>query len=160
MFGRTNIRPVKNGLYCCYMCGNCEFKCRLKGIKGIWSEDANWPENVENVQTHLSAGFLWIFHHYPYTKNTILLLIWASQGTTILVHSLPMKIAQEPCESRGGRPGLYVPNKPLVSVDVKQHWTKPMKSISLKGWLVVYFIPFPPLNTGLVYDVTDTKCWA
>ena len=32
--------------------------------------------------------------------------------------------AQELCESRGGRPGLPVPNKPTVSVDVKQHWTK------------------------------------
>ena len=25
------------------------------------------------------------------------------------------------CESRGGRPGLPVPNKPTVSVDVKQN---------------------------------------
>ena len=31
--------------------------------------------------------------------------------------------AQELCESRGGRPGLPVPNKPTVSVDVKQHST-------------------------------------
>ena len=30
---------------------------------------------------------------------------------------------QEVCESRGGRPGLSVPNKPTVSVDVKQRWT-------------------------------------
>ena len=29
--------------------------------------------------------------------------------------------AQELCESRGGRPGLPVSNKPTVSVDVKQH---------------------------------------
>ena len=29
--------------------------------------------------------------------------------------------AQEVCESRGGRPGLPVPNKPTVSVDVKQN---------------------------------------
>ena len=28
--------------------------------------------------------------------------------------------AQELCESRGGRPGLPVPNKPTVSVDVKK----------------------------------------
>ena len=27
--------------------------------------------------------------------------------------------AQEVCESQGGRPGLPVPNKPTVSVDVK-----------------------------------------
>ena len=27
------------------------------------------------------------------------------------------------CESRGGRPGLPVPNKPTVPVDVKQHST-------------------------------------
>ena len=32
--------------------------------------------------------------------------------------------AQELCESRGGRPGLPVPNKPTVSVDVKQHSTR------------------------------------
>ena len=32
--------------------------------------------------------------------------------------------ALELCESRGGRPGLSVPNKPTVSVDVKQHSTK------------------------------------
>ena len=30
--------------------------------------------------------------------------------------------AQELCESRGGRPGLPVPNKPTVSVDVKQRF--------------------------------------
>ena len=30
---------------------------------------------------------------------------------------------QELCESRGGRPGLPVPNKTTVSVDVKQHLT-------------------------------------
>ena len=29
--------------------------------------------------------------------------------------------AQELCEGRGGRPGLPVPNKPTVSVDVRQH---------------------------------------
>ena len=29
--------------------------------------------------------------------------------------------AQELCESRDGRPGLPPPNKPTVSVDVKQH---------------------------------------
>ena len=30
---------------------------------------------------------------------------------------------QELCESRGGRPGLTVLMSPMVSVDVKQHWT-------------------------------------
>ena len=29
---------------------------------------------------------------------------------------------QELCESRGGRPGRPVPNKPTVSVDVKQNF--------------------------------------
>ena len=34
------------------------------------------------------------------------------------------ELAQELCESRGGRPGLpSLPNKPTVSVDVKQHST-------------------------------------
>ena len=32
--------------------------------------------------------------------------------------------AQELCESRGGRPGLPVPNKPTVSVDIKQHFNQ------------------------------------
>ena len=33
--------------------------------------------------------------------------------------------AQELCESRGGRPGWApVPNKPAVSVDVKQHFNQ------------------------------------
>ena len=31
---------------------------------------------------------------------------------------------KELCGSRGGRPGLPVPNKPSVSVDVKQHFNK------------------------------------
>ena len=35
----------------------------------------------------------------------------------------PTHRAQELRESRGGRPGLPVPNKPTVSVDVKQHST-------------------------------------
>ena len=30
--------------------------------------------------------------------------------------------ARELCEGRGGRPGFPVPNKPTVSVDVKQHF--------------------------------------
>ena len=33
--------------------------------------------------------------------------------------------AQELCESRGGHPGLPVPKKPTVSVDVKQHFNQP-----------------------------------
>ena len=32
---------------------------------------------------------------------------------------------QELCENRGGRPGLPFPNKPTVSVDVKQHFNQP-----------------------------------
>ena len=45
--------------------------------------------------------------------------------------------AQELCESRGGRPGLPVPNSPYglcgrlcgtVSVDVKQHWRTELRS--------------------------------
>ena len=37
-----------------------------------------------------------------------------------LVVSVDVKRAQELCESRGGRPGLPVPNKPTVSVDVNR----------------------------------------
>ena len=33
--------------------------------------------------------------------------------------------AQELCEGRGGRPGLPVPNKPTVSVAVKQQFNQP-----------------------------------
>ena len=32
--------------------------------------------------------------------------------------------AQDLCESRGGRPGLPVPNKSTVSVDIKQHFNQ------------------------------------
>ena len=31
---------------------------------------------------------------------------------------------QELCENRGGRPGLPVPNKPTVCMDLKQHSTR------------------------------------
>ena len=41
--------------------------------------------------------------------------------------------AQELCESRGGRPGLPVPNKPTVSVDVKQHLKKNVKNTELRS---------------------------
>ena len=54
---------------------------------------------------------------------------------TVREESLPVSIntalltgdrrAQELCESRGGRPRLPVPNKPTVSVDVKQHFNQP-----------------------------------
>ena len=35
--------------------------------------------------------------------------------------------AQELCESRGGRPGLPVPNKPTVSVDERKATLQPTK---------------------------------
>ena len=38
--------------------------------------------------------------------------------------------AQELCESRGGRPGLPVPNKPSVSVDVKQRSTNQLRALA------------------------------
>ena len=41
--------------------------------------------------------------------------------------------AQELCESRGGRPGLPVPNKPTVSADVKQHSTSKLCGLSYKS---------------------------
>ena len=48
-------------------------------------------------------------------------------GMVLEIHkngSIPRTLrAEEVCESRGGRPGLPVPNKPTVSVDVKQHST-------------------------------------
>ena len=46
-----------------------------------------------------------------------------ARPTEVLVISRfpQMYTAQELCESRGGRPGLSVPSKPTVSVDVKQH---------------------------------------
>ena len=39
--------------------------------------------------------------------------------------------APELCESRGGRPGLPVPNKPTVSVDVKQHFNQLQPRVSV-----------------------------
>ena len=45
----------------------------------------------------------------------------AANNLTHLTQVKSTDRAQELCESRGGRPGLPVPNKPTVSVDVKQH---------------------------------------
>ena len=46
----------------------------------------------------------------------------ASLDITIKHYTVTTKIrAKELCESGGGRPGLPVPNKPAVSVDVEQH---------------------------------------
>ena len=42
-------------------------------------------------------------------------------------------MARELCESPGGRPGLPVPNKPTVSVDVKQHLNQ-QQSYGLGRW--------------------------
>ena len=42
--------------------------------------------------------------------------------------------AQEVCESPGGRPGLPVPNKPRVSVDVKQHFNQAGHQIKTWDW--------------------------
>ena len=50
-------------------------------------------------------------------------------GTVSITSIRPARMmvrAQELCESRGGRPGLPVPNKPTVSVDVKQHFNQQM----------------------------------
>ena len=40
----------------------------------------------------------------------------------IALHTLKIIRGQELCESEGGHPGHPVPNKPTVSVDVKQHF--------------------------------------
>ena len=55
--------------------------------------------------------------------------------------------AQELCESRSGRPGLPVPNKPTVSADLKQqhftnnnskHFSQPVQTLSLYNtWTAV-----------------------
>ena len=47
--------------------------------------------------------------------------------TTTYCHWKKRARAQELCESRGGRPGLPSPNKPTVSVDVKQHFNNKKK---------------------------------
>ena len=51
--------------------------------------------------------------------------------------------AQELSESRGGRPGLPIPNKPMISVDVKQHFN------NNNSWL------FPPQNAQ-----NSSQCFA
>ena len=56
--------------------------------------------------------------------------------------------AQELCESRGRRPWLPVPNKPMVSVDLKQHfnitdghsqsdWSLPVHTYSIYIYIYV-----------------------
>ena len=34
------------------------------------TEDANWPKNIENVRVFSSAGFVWLFHKYVYSRST------------------------------------------------------------------------------------------
>ena len=45
------------------------------------------------------------------------------QGNPSYQMTLKQLIVQELCESRGGRPGLFVLTSLLVSVDVKLYWT-------------------------------------
>ena len=54
------------------------------------------------------------------------LTLWRALVNVRLYYRVTPRVfsrAQELCESRGGRPGLPVPNKPTVSVNVKQHST-------------------------------------
>ena len=55
--------------------------------------------------------------------------ILGSPSLIVLIVSVDVKQlrAQQLCESRGGRPGFPVPNKPTVSVDVKQHFNNDLK---------------------------------
>ena len=51
-------------------------------------------------------------------------VVMAGRGLKVRRTSTDSSVrAQELCESRGERPGLPVPNKPTVSVDVNQHST-------------------------------------
>ena len=59
-------------------------------LKWKRSEGANWNESKENVQIFPSACVIrFMFHRKKYFFSCS--RIWASQGSTILVHSLPMK---------------------------------------------------------------------
>ena len=42
-------------------------------------------------------------------------------------------MAQELCESRGGRPRLLPPNKPTVSVDIKHHFNNTVGKLTNAG---------------------------
>ena len=71
-----------------------------------------------------------------------------------------MHRAQELCESRGGRPGLPVPNKPTVSVDVKQHFNNnrvvpsPEQIPVSMHYLYIYWQITPLVS---LYEVTRTS---
>ena len=60
-------------------------------------------------------------HHYVNIHRSGVLTALAWHGATC--NSSRLGSSQELCESRGGRPGHLVPNKPqvMVSVDVVEH---------------------------------------
>ena len=62
--------------------------------KGTQSNDARWPEDIDNVQTFSFAGLMWLFHLYLCNRSTFFFQIWGLQGAAMLVHSLPMKSRQ------------------------------------------------------------------
>ena len=57
------------------------------------------------------------------TCNTEVQYLPKVMNTSLLRRGL--QGAQELCESRGGRPGVSVTDKPTVSVDVKGHFNQP-----------------------------------
>ena len=64
-----------------------------------------------------------------------------SQGQNIIkntvLHISKMQIRlQELCEGPGGRPGFHVPNKPTVSVDVKQRFNQDAKKRKKQHFLL------------------------
>ena len=63
-------------------------------IRATPSEDATWPENINNVplppKKNPSSGFIWLFYQYILQQKHFFPLIW-TQGAAILVHSIPIK---------------------------------------------------------------------
>ena len=60
-------------------------------FKGTASEDASWLENADNVQIFPFAGFVQLLYQYVCDRRTILIRIWSSRSTPILVRSLATK---------------------------------------------------------------------
>ena len=57
-------------------------------LKGTWSQDTSWPENLDNEQIlHLQTSFCFSINIYTLARFVFLFQIWAPRGIAMLVCS-------------------------------------------------------------------------
>ena len=57
-------------------------------LKGTWSQDTSWPENLDNEQIlHLQTSFSFSINIYTLARFVFLFQIWAPRGIAMLVCS-------------------------------------------------------------------------